>query len=90
ATLGLPVALLFGLLAAAAVADGAWIAGIPLAAFALLVGVRMLVESASAVAVLRHSVREAGRAAASAQVLGEPAGKDFLTAKALDAIGAAD
>jgi len=89
-SLGFPVALLFGVLAAAAVADGAWLAGVPLATFAGLLVARMLVESASAVAVLRNSVREVGRAAASVQVLGESDRKEFLTSETLEVVGAAD
>ncbi len=89
-SLAFPFSLLLVLLAAAAAADGAWAAGIPLAGLAGLLLGRMLVESASAVAVLRNSVREVGRAAASVQVLGERARKEFLPPEALDVVGAAD
>lgn len=85
----LPPALL-GLLAVAAAGDGALSAGAVLATCTLLWMSRTLLESASAVAVLRGAVREVGRDAASVQVIGEPAEEDFVIDKALDTVGAPD
>jgi GT2 family glycosyltransferase len=85
---GVLLAILLGLLAVAAADDEAWAGVILLAACALLLTSRMLVESASAVAVLRTSVREAGRTA-SAQVAGEPVEEEIPIREgvALDALG---
>lgn len=88
ASLGVLLVILLGLLAAAAAGDGAGAVAVTLGAFAFLLTARMWVESASAVAVLRASVREVGRAAASAQIVGGAAEKELLTPKALDAVGA--
>lgn len=65
--LGLLSPLPFALLAAAAAGDGAWSAVTVLAASSLLLASRALLESASAMALLRHAARETGRAP------GEPA-----------------
>jgi GT2 family glycosyltransferase len=88
ARFGVLLAILLGLLAVAAADDEAWAGVILLAACALFLMSRMLVESASAVAVLRASVCEAGRAA-SAQVAGEPveAEETPIREEALDAVG---
>jgi GT2 family glycosyltransferase len=86
-TLGLLLATLLGVLAVAAAGDGAWAAAITLTVLQLLLASRMLVESASAVAVLGAAVREVGRVTTDATVLGEPAEEGFLAGEALDAVG---
>jgi GT2 family glycosyltransferase len=81
------LAVLLGLLALAAARDEAWGATLALAAVALLLVLRMWVESASALAVLRNAVREVGRATA-AQVAGAPAERALpLTGEVLDTLG---
>jgi hypothetical protein len=86
-SLGLLLTTLLGVLTVAAAGDGAWAAAITLAGLQLLLASRMLLESASALAVLRNSVREVGRVVASAQVLGEPAEADLRAGKAMDVVG---
>ena len=81
------LAILFGLLALAAAEDEAWAAVIPLAVFALLLTARMWMESASAVAAIRTSVRRVGQAAAD-QIVERPAAKGLRGNEALDAVGA--
>ena len=85
---GVLLAILLGLLAVAAADDEAWAGVAVLAACALLLTSRMLVESASAVAVLRAAVRRVGRAAAAVQPAGEPKEKDIpIHERTLDAVG---
>ena len=83
---GVLLAILLGLLAVAAAFDAAWGATAILALFALLLTSQTLVESASAVAVLRAAVRRVGYAA-SAQDVREPAGEGFVTGETLEPIG---
>ncbi|MEA2600138.1 MAG: hypothetical protein QOF89_1130 [Acidobacteriota bacterium] len=91
--LGILLAILFGLLAIAAADDGAWAAVVMLAGFALVLTSRIWVESASAVAVVRTSVRKVGQAAAAqaapepAATIREPVVESFPAAGALDVVG---
>ncbi|HEX3556461.1 MAG TPA: glycosyltransferase [Thermoanaerobaculia bacterium] len=87
-SLGVLLGILLGVLAIAAADDEAWGAVVTLAGFALVLTSRIWVESASAVAVLRTSVREVGRAVASAQAVREPVAADFPAAEALETVGA--
>ncbi|HKV11496.1 MAG TPA: glycosyltransferase [Thermoanaerobaculia bacterium] len=85
-SLGISCAVLFGLLAVAAAGDGAWAAVAVLASLALFLAARTLLESASAVAVLRNAVRKTGQAASLVPVTAAPAGKDLRTGKPLDVL----
>jgi hypothetical protein len=85
---GILLAILLGLLAVAAAQDGAWAGVAALGACALLLTSRILVESASAVAVLRAAVRRVGRDAAAGPVAAGRAAKELLNDEALSAVGA--
>ncbi|MEA2563602.1 MAG: hypothetical protein QOH06_5106 [Acidobacteriota bacterium] len=87
---GFLLSTLLGLLAAAAAGDSAPAAAALLTGFALLLTVRMLVESGSAMAVVRASVRKVERAAAAGRVVRESTTEDLLPheeIEALDAVG---